>query len=103
MTFFKTDPSTGWTELSHPNVCSETFFVFFALAKLIAYGLKRKSKQVIDKDRNNYLLVCLGVVKIFVHHSLFTFYRGRSVWYLLIIYNFSGFLDYFKFHGIVCK
>ena len=86
MTFFKTDhdPSTGWTKLTHLNMCSEIFFVFFPLAKLIAYGLKRKSKRVIDMDEN-YLLVCQGVVKIFVHHSLFIFYRGRYVWYLLII------------------
>ena len=105
MTFFKTDhdPSTGWTELSHPNVCSETFFVFFALAKLIAYGLKRKSKQVIDKDKNNYFVSLSGCCKNICTSQSFYIFRGRSVWYLLIIYNFSGFLDYFKFHGIVCK
>ena len=56
MTVFKTDPSTGWTERSHLNMCSEFFFFFFfPLAKLISYGLKRKAKQVIDKDENNFV------------------------------------------------
>ena len=74
MTFFKTDhdPSTGWTELTHLNMCSEIFFVFFPLAKLIAYGLKRKSKRVIDKDEN-YLLVCLGVLK-YLYITVFLYF-----------------------------
>ena len=72
MTVFKTDPSTGWTERSHLNTCSEFFFFSFSLlAKPISYGLKRKAKQVIDKDENNFVSLSVCCKNICTSQSLY--------------------------------
>ena len=44
MTVFKTDPSTGWTERSHLNMCSEFFFFFFPFGQPDILWFKKKSE-----------------------------------------------------------